>query len=538
MQHILKIKQSIMFEPKKIFFIIALVCVSFQCFSQGIIPQPTQLITSGGNFVFPVTPSMSGTSSLKMEVSDLSKYLLDEFKVKCSYTDSKKADIQFALIPADSIRLGKEGYTLVISKNGIQLKAPFSAGIFYGIQTLKQLLFKDMGKLQVPLVDVLDQPNFSWRAYMLDEGRYFQGKETVKAIIDEMALLKMNIFHWHLTEDQGWRLAIEKYPALTKIGAKRDSTEIGGWNSNKFDGKSHQGYYNKADIKEIINYAKAKHITIIPEIEMPGHSSAAIAAYPWLGVTKNRIAVPSSFGVKYDIFDVTDPKVIGFLHEVLDEVMALFPSNIVHIGGDEVKFKQWEESPSVKAFMNTHQLSSFADLHIYFTNGISKYLEQKGKRMMGWNDIMGGKIHDFSDSKPVTGKLAKEAIVQFWKGDLSMMKAAVENGYDIVNSYHEYTYLDYSYKAIPLSKAYGFNPMPVGLDPKYKSKILGLSCQMWGEWIPNSLALYSQTFPRLAAYAEVGWTALENKNFTRFNDNLNWFTKRWKEKKIMGILPN
>jgi len=266
---------------------------------------------------------------------------------------------------------------------------------------------------------------------------------------------------------------------------------------------------------------------------MPGHSSAAIAAYPWLGVAKQPIKVPTSFGVKYDVFDVTDPKVVAFLQDVLNEVIQLFPSDVVHIGGDEVKYKQWLENEKVQAYMKKHKLPSPADLQIAFTNDISNYLEKKKKRMMGWNDIMGAELHEFNkDAAPVTGRLASSTIVQFWKGELDMVKDAVSKGYDVVNSYHVFTYLDYDYKSIPIKKAYDFDPIPEGLEPKYHKKILGLGCQMWGEWIPTIESMYKMTFPRLAAYAEVGWTTKENKNFDRFKEEMENLYVRWDQEKI------
>ncbi|WP_028297434.1 beta-N-acetylhexosaminidase [Olivibacter sitiensis] len=496
-------------------------------YAQKVIPQPYDISIQNQNYNLPKVINVAASTSLNDEVTDLSNYLASIFQIKTKPSDQKKANIKLLIQESLNDRLGKEGYELTINAQGVQIDAASATGIFYGIQSIKQLINKRGDQLQLPYSRIMDKPKFAWRSFMLDEGRYFKGKEVVKKMLDEMALLKMNIFHWHLTEDQGWRIAIDEYPELTRIGGKRDSTEIGGWKSDKYDGKEHQGYYSKADIKEIIAYATARHIQIVPEIEMPGHSSAAIAAYPWLGVTKEAITVPTSFGVKYDVYDVTDPKVIQFLHQVLKEVIALFPSNVIHIGGDEVKFKQWEESQKVQQYMKERQLNSSADLQIYFTNGISTFLAEQGKRMMGWNDITGAKLHDYSDQKLATGQLASETIIQFWKGDLDMVKDAVSKGYDVVNSYHEYTYLDYDYKHIPLRKAYEFNPIPDGLEDEYHAKILGLGCQMWGEWIPTSQSMYKQVFPRIAAYAEVGWSSPENKNFDRFMRQLNFFLKRW-----------
>lgn len=371
---------------------------------------------------------------------------------------------------------------------------------------------------------------------MLDEARYFKGKTVVKSILNELARLKFNTFHWHLTDDQGWRIEIKKYPLLTVIGSKRADTQIGGWDSKKTDNTPHAGFYTQEEIKEIVAYAEKLHINIIPEIEMPGHSSAAVASYSWLGVTKQPIIVPGMFGVHYNIFDVTDPKVIGFLEDVLTEVMGLFPSKIIHIGGDEVKYNQWSESPKVQEYMKAHNLSSPSDLQVAFTNQMSAFVTSKGRRMMGWNDIMGINLHEYNTNVPTaTGKLSPQTIVQFWKGDEKLINQALEKGYDIVNSYHVFTYVDYGYKGIPMKKAYDFDPVPANIDPKYHKQILGLGAQMWSEWIPTVEDMQRQTFPKIAAYAEVGWTNKDKKNFDSFSERLNPLKDRWKQ---MGIAIN
>jgi hexosaminidase len=499
-----------------------------------VIPRPSYFLEKEGTYITNVDVSIFAGSNVRKEAAFLARILKTDFAFdKVKTTLSRSADIRLLINKVLERELGKEGYRLQVDQTGVLIEAPTATGIFYGIQTLRQLLQKESNVVKLGFVTIIDQPRFSWRSYMLDDGRAFKGKEVVKKMLDEMALLKMNIFHWHLTEDQGWRLAIEKYPNLTRIGGRRDSTQLNGWNSTQYDGKPLEGYYTKADVREIVAYAAERHIKVIPEIEMPGHASAAIASYPWLGVSKQPIRVPTNFGVKYDIFDVTEPAVIEFIHNVLNEVIAMFPSDVIHIGGDEVKYDQWIRSSSVQAYMKKHALSSPADLQIFFTNGISNFLEKKKKRMMGWNDIMGAKLHDYNqDSAPVTGTLAQSTIVHFWKGDLDMVKDAVSKGYDVVNSFHIFTYLDYDYNTIPVEKAYSFDPIPQGLDERYHNKILGLGCQMWGEWIPTVTEMYQKTFPRIAAYAEVGWTKKENKDFTRFQQALPYFYNRWKRRNI------
>ena len=427
--------------------------------------------------------------------------------------------------------LGDEGYRLIAKNNKISILSNTKAGIFYGIQTLIQLA--KLGVVQE--LEIIDKPQFKWRAYMLDEGRYFQGKEVVKSILNEMAHLKMNVFHWHLTDDAGWRIEIKKYPLLTQIGSKRDSTQINyqgkKWASEVFDGVPHEGFYTQDDIKEIVAYAENLNITIVPEIAMPGHASAAIASYPFLGSSTQPIKVPERFGVGEVIFNPASPKTITFIQDVLKEVSDLFPGDIIHIGGDEVRYDQWKTNEDVKFLMKKNQLENYGDVQLHFTNNISDYINSVlGKRMMGWNEIMGNNLHNWGNNDDnATTKLSNNAIIHFWKGGLENLKIAIDAGHDLVNSDHNYTYLDYTYEQIDLNKAYSFNPIPDGFTKEEAEQILGLGTQMWGEWTPTKNEVYSQTFPRIAAYAETGWTLTNNKNYKRFKASLTVLFKKWQE---------
>jgi len=429
---------------------------------------------------------------------------------------------------------------LIITKQGVQLVASNNTAWFYAVQSFIQLFpstgdsLERLSIVEIPEVIIKDAPRFSWRALMLDEARYFKGMQQVKMLLDEMAYLKMNVFHWHLTDDQGWRIEIKKYPLLTEVASKRRSTQVGSWGSPVQSAEEHSGFYTQEEIQEIVQYAKDRHITIVPEIEMPGHSSAAIAAYPWLGTAKEEIEVPVVFGVGKDVYDVSDPKVYQFLTDVLDEVLLLFPSQVIHIGGDEVKYNHWKSSETVQEYMKELKLESPAELQVFFTNSISQYLHSKGRRMMGWNEIMGHNLHEYQDETDTKSdqQLAKGTIVHFWKGDLKLATQAASNGYDIVNSLHSSTYLDYDYKSIPLSEAYAFDPVPKKLGPEYHDKIIGSGCQMWGEWIPTNGHMHFQVFPRIAAYAEVGWTEIVNKDFDVFKRSLKQLQTRWEQKGI------
>jgi hexosaminidase len=499
-----------------------------------IIPQPQNIVIGEGAFKL-----SSKTMVISEQVTmNEAVYLAETFgrafdsKLKIS---GKGSGIKLVVDQNLKNELGDEGYRLIIESDKISIESASAAGVFYGIQTFRQLLPPDFEfssdshkTADLPCVRITDQPRFSWRAFMLDESRHFKGMDAVKDLLDRMALLKMNVFHWHLTDDQGWRIEIKKYPKLTSVGGFRKDTQTVKHGAQRA-GVPHGGFYTQDQIREIIAYASKRHIRIVPEIEMPGHAMAAITAYPWLGIIGDAAEVPVTFGKFDDSFNIADPKVIDFLKDVLSEVFELFPGAVVHIGGDEVKFDAWNNSPMMQKFMKEERLASPADAQIYFTNLISQFIDGTGHRMMGWNEILGDNVHEWQpdENVQVKQKLAESAIVHFWKGNLELINKAVSNGYEVVNSYHSQTYLDYNYNTITMEKAYAFDPVPEELDTKYQSKILGLGCQMWSEWIPTVETMEAQVFPRLAAYAEVGWTAKDNKDFKRFNSSLLVMKKRW-----------
>lgn len=504
--------------------------------AQNIIPQPLKIEKAKGSYTI-----HSKTTIIADVASQVNaEYLRDLLSPALSLAIKQNGE-EGILLKLDrnlEAELGKEAYLLEVSKKAIIISASSQNGLFYGIQTLRQMMPLDLNeshtKIKLSGVFITDYPRFEWRALMLDEARHFKGMEQVKKILDEMAMLKMNVFHWHLTDDQGWRIEIKKYPRLTEIGGFRKDTQIGTWGSEDRSGEAHGGFYTQEEIKEVIAYATARKITIIPEIEMPGHASAAIAAYPWLGTIGEEIEVPVVFGKGPDAFNISDPRVYEFLENVLLEVMELFPSKIIHIGGDEVKFDAWKDSEEVITFMNEHDLKSPADLQIYFTNTISNFIDKNDHRMMGWNEIVGSNIHEWQKDADyeTKEKLASNAIVHFWKGNIELVNDAVSQGYDIVNSHHIDTYLDYSYDYTPLEKAYAFDPIPADLDPKYHSKVLGSGCQMWSEWIPDVADMDRMIFPRIAAYAEIGWTFPERKNYETFRSNLEPILQKWEKEGI------
>ena len=452
----------------------------------------------------------------------------------------KAACIVIKKDPALAAR-GEEAYSIQSSPSGIILSAADARGIFYAGQSLVQMMpsvFHDRTgdksavrwNISETPFHITDYPRFSWRALMIDEARHFFGEKTIKQIIDQMALLKMNILHWHLTDDTGWRIEIKKYPRLTSIGSKRRESEIGTWNSGKSDGTPHEGFYTQEQIRDIVQYAARRNITIVPEIEMPGHASAAAVAYPFLSL-KTPGEVPTTFIVN-TAFDPTSEKTYAFLSNVLDEVTAIFPGRIIHIGGDEVRYdKQWKGVPEIEEFMKKNGMKSYADVQMHFTNRMSGIIAQKGRRMMGWNEIYGHDVNGDGGGK-AGAKLDTNAVIQFWKGNTSLAKNAIRDGHDVINSLHTSTYLDYSYGSIPLQKAYGFEPVFPGLEEQYHSRVRGLGAQVWREWISTPERLHYQAFPRACAFAEVGWTPAGKKDFPDFKKRLKAYSERMD---LMGI---
>lgn len=452
----------------------------------------------------------------------------------------KAACIVIKKDPALAAR-GEEAYSIQSSPSGIILSAADARGIFYAGQSLVQMMpsvFHDRTadksavrwNISETPFRIMDYPRFSWRALMIDEARHFFGEKTIKQIIDQMALLKMNILHWHLTDDTGWRIEIKKYPRLTSIGSKRRESEIGTWNSGKSDGTPHEGFYTQEQIRDIVQYAARRNITIVPEIEMPGHASAAAVAYPFLSL-KTPGEVPTTFIVN-TAFDPTSEKTYSFLSDVLDEITALFPGRIIHIGGDEVRYdKQWKGVPEIEEFMKKNGMKSYADVQMHFTNRMSGIIAQKGRRMMGWNEIYGHDVNGDGGGK-AGAKLDTNAVIQFWKGNTGLAKNAIRDGHDVINSLHTSTYLDYSYGSIPLQKAYGFEPVFPGLEEQYHSRVRGLGAQVWTEWISTPERLHYQAFPRACAFAEVGWTPAGKKDFPDFKKRLKAYSERMD---LMGI---
>jgi hexosaminidase len=415
---------------------------------------------------------------------------------------SKTADQTISLTLRKAKKdLGKEGYELEVKPNAVTIRANQPAGLFYGVQTLRQLLppeiesAKPISKLVIPCVKISDRPRFPWRGMLLDCGRHFMSKDFVKRYIDLLAYHKMNRLHWHLTEDQGWRIEIKKYPKLTEVGA---------WRKYE-DGTVYGGFYTQEDIKEVVAYAQSRYVTVVPEIEMPGHSVAALAAYPEYSCTGGPFEVETQWGVYKDVYCAGNDSTFRFLEDILTEVMSLFPSEYIHIGGDECPKDRWKDCAKCQTRIKSEGLQNEHELQSYFIKRIEKFLLSKNRRLIGWDEIL-------------EGGLAPAATVQSWRG-VDGAIAAAKSGHDAIVSPTSHAYFDYDIGTTDLRKVYSFDPIPPELAAKERKHILGGECNMWTERAPQE-TVDSKVFPRLVAMAECLWSFPENKDFANFHQRL------------------
>ncbi len=389
-----------------------------------------------------------------------------------------------------------ESYILRISENKIEIEGADEAGVFYAVQSLKQLIFQSEGKL--PEFYIEDEPRYCYRGFMLDVGRYFFTKDEVKRFIDIMALHKLNHFHWHLTEDQGWRAEMLDNILLTEIGAYRSHTN--------FNKTPHGGFYTKAEMKEIVDYAHSKYIKVIPEIDTPGHSVSAISAYPFLSCFDRDLQVETFWGIKYDVLCVGKESTFNFIFSVFDELLEIFTDNIVHIGGDEVPLKRWELCPHCQKRLKDEGLRKTEDLHPYYLNRVASYLESKGVKVIMWNDT----LKEF---------MAKDSIIrQHWNDELSQSEASgeINKGKVFINSCINAYYLDLPYGQVNLKKCYDYNPFYEGIEKENENNLVGVEGCLWTEFVPDLNKAGYQTFPRLGAISESAWTKVQRKSYDNF----------------------
>lgn len=525
---------------KIIYWLIAASFALFSCGGGGndvadysIIPMPNGIIPAQGHYVLQGEKTVAVSSEeASMKVFH---YLQDALKNTSvtlkSVPETEKADIYLSI--GDS--LPDEAYLLEVSSNGIKISSNRTgAGLFYGVQSLLQLMpsaiydanRKYEGKIEIPAVSITDAPRFPHRGAMMDVGRNFLPKEEVLKFLDLMAFYKLNKFHFHLTDDQGWRIEIKKYPKLTEIGSYRKQTQVGHCDyyfPRRYDGKEKSGYYTQEEIKEIVKYASDRFITVIPEIEMPGHASAALASYPELSCGLGKTYVVRDY---FDVFDeVYCPKehTFEFLEDVLTEVMELFPSHYIHIGGDECPKKAWKKCTHCQALMKREGLPDEEALQSWFIHRIEQFVNSKGRDIIGWDEIL-------------EGGLAPNATVMSWRGEEGGIEAARQR-HKVIMTPGKKCYLDYYQENsefaplaiggfLPLDTVYGYNPLPAVLTSEEQTYIIGVQANIWGEYIQTPEYFEYMAFPRLLAMSEVQWTQPEHKNFDSFSHRLDKEFKR------------
>lgn len=499
----------------------------------SVLPQPAIQSVSEGVFVVKPDTLIVADKANQRAANLLAKWLGPATGYAFKPTVREDADNTISLkLDATLARLGNEGYLLDVTRQRVTIRAPHEAGVFYGVQTLRQLLppaifsasVKQGVAWDLPAVHVEDQPRFGWRGAMLDVSRHFMPKEFVIEFIDLLALHKLNTFHWHLTDDQGWRIEIKKYPRLTQIGAWRKQTRLGHERRNPhgFDKKRHGGFYTQREIREVVEYARQRHITVVPEIEMPGHAQAAIAAYPELGVKGEALEVWTRWGINANIFNPNE-KTILFMQDVLGEVVKLFPGTFIHVGGDEAIKDQWKASPQVQARLKELGLKDEHELQSYFIRRMDQFLTSKGRRLIGWDEIL-------------EGGLAPGATVMSWRGVKGGITAA-KSGHDVVMAPTTHTYLDYLQSQdpgelpaiggnLPLETVYAFEPIPEELTAEESRHVLGSQAQIWTEYLPTPGHVEYMAFPRLIALSEVTWSTKERRNYPDFLTRLSVHEER------------
>jgi len=487
--------------------------------NMGIIPAPVSLKKSSGTFVLSQQTIFLADSPSNKAVLFLADFLHSKkmLNIQPTINTNSNAANSLVLTSAGTDSLPAEGYRLTITPQKITI-AGKGAGLFYGIQTLIQLMPADGGAtVQIPCVQIEDYPRFGYRGMMLDVCRHFFSVEFVKKYIDLMAAYKLNNFHWHLTDDQGWRIEIKKYPKLTSIGSQRAQTLIGNYHDRtpqQFDNTPYGGFYTQDEIRDVVKYAADRYINIVPEIEMPGHSEAALAAYPELSCDPNKTyKVSETWGVFNDVYCPSE-QTFTFLENVLTEVMDLFPSKYIHIGGDEVPKIVWQQSPFCQKLIRKLKLKDEHGLQSYFIQRIETFVNSKGHSIIGWDEIL-------------EGGLAPNATVMSWRGEAGGIAAAQQNHDVIMTPGSGGLYLDAAQGKLadeplgiggysPLQKTYSYNPTPAALSPDQQKHIIGVQANLWTEYIATDAKAEYMVLPRMLALSEVAWTPLAHKNYNDF----------------------
>lgn len=508
----------------------------------SLVPLPVKMEERKGSFLLDKNVYISYPKS---ELKELASYL----QAAILETSGLKAGLRTGMwmqkgartisLQIDPAVTAKEGYKLTVSPTKISIKASTENGLFYGIQTLQQLI-PLKGSKSIPAVDIEDEPRFSWRGMMFDNCRHMFSVPFIKKFIDQLAKHKLNKFHWHLTEDQGWRIEIKKYPRLQEVAAYRNGTQIGPDRKKDVDSIRYGGYYTQEQVKEIVAYASSRYVEVIPEIEMPGHSVAAITAYPYLACgavsfeNGKPFEVRKVWGVSKDLYCAGNEQVFTFLEDVLSEIMPLFPSSYIHIGGDEAPHDAWKTCPKCQARMKTEGLADEAALQSWFIRRMEKFINKKGKKIIGWEEIM-------------QGGLADNATVHSWLGVESGLKAA-KSGHDAIMSPYSHLYFD-GYQAdskiepmaigywVPLDSVYAFEPVHPALNEKEARHILGAQANLWTEFIGTEDYFQYMVFPRIAALSEIDWSPKASRNFEDFNNRLVDQYQRYDKQGIQFRVP-
>jgi hexosaminidase len=506
-----------MFKIKIISIVFLIVLyVNYNCQAQiNIIPYPAAADMMHGSFSLDKNTSIvlidDNLKINQQEVDQFNLWMLAHYGIILNQSNTIKSNQNSIQIRSEKNE--SEKYELNIQGNKIAIKAS-GEGLKNAFESLKQLMNvnKKENKFEIPSCFIVDSARFQWRGMHLDVSRHFYDKAFVKKYIDYISMYKMNVFHWHLTDDQGWRIEIKKYPKLTEIGSHRKGSMVGHYNQHQFDTLNYGGFYSQEDIKEIVAYAKLKHVTIVPEIEMPGHAMAALAAYPQLACTAGPFEVEKQWGVFDDVF-CPKPETFQFLEDVLTEVMALFPGEYIHVGGDECPKERWKKCNDCQILMKHKGLKDEHELQSYFIQSIEKFLNKNNRKLIGWDEIL-------------EGGLAQNAAVMSWRGTEGGIAAAKQNHY-VVMTPGSHCYFDH-YQGhpsteplaiggfTPLEKVYNYNPIPSELNKTESKYILGAQANIWTEYITTNKRVEYAAMPRMAALAEVLWTPLDNKNLTRF----------------------
>jgi hexosaminidase len=499
----------------------------------GIIPAPVSVKKFAGQFILSRETVLYADSISNKAVSFLADYLQNQamLHIQPRVNTGQSVDNSIILTSAGSEGLPEEGYRLIITSKNITLVAK-GAGLFYGIQTLIQLMPLDRAAvLKLPCVQVEDYPRFSYRGVMLDVSRHFFSVEFIKKYLDLMAMYKLNNFHWHLTDDQGWRIEIKKYPKLTEIGSKRPESLIGNYHDRtpqQFDNTPYGGYYTQDQVRDIVKYAADRYINIVPEIEMPGHSNAALAAYPQFGCNPpGTYHVSGTWSERNDVYSPTDAT-FNFLDDVLTEVMDLFPGKYIHIGGDEVAKDDWQHSEVTQKLMKKLKIKDEHELQSYFIKRIEQFVNSKGRSIIGWDEIL-------------EGGLAPNATIMSWTGESGGIAAARESHNVVMTPSNAGLYFDHAQGKLgneplgiggytPLKQTYGYNPTPPVLTEEQQKYIIGVQANLWTEYIPTENKVEYMLLPRMLALSEIGWTTLANKNYADFRNvrlpqHLAWLDK-------------